>query len=331
MATRVVLLSVLAALVTCAGCERNTPQEGPPATVAIAPINSFEPTEVALGRLAWYSQIPFLAMFVNRTAGPLRIELVKAACGCTLLDTARYSGLQLGAGERVDVSGTLNVGGGLGEHRRQIDVLLDNGAVHSMIVTYVAYATYSVTPAGVELGTVDLDSNEDVTAQIVFESESSRIIAPPQSDSVWLQAALVPRTESAAEIVLRVRPGMLPFGDAFGQLTVATNDPYRPEFVVPVRLRTQARLRAVPPRLVLASGESGSVRVVRQDGRFGEIASWTAPPGLSASRSADGQSLLVSLSDATNDASYTLEITDAAGDRARVEVIRLASTERNSE
>ncbi len=305
------------------GAARNEDRGAPLGGGAALDLARFEPREVDLGRVPWFSEVPFQTRFVNTTRSALQIELIKPACGCTILDPERFTLLPLGAGEAVEISGNLKVGAGLGEFARQIDLLLDSGAVHSTWIHYETFATYSLTPATIEFGVVDLDAADELTARAFFMSEFASITAPPQSDSAWLQATLLPRKTAETEIVLRILRDRLPHGESNAQLLIVTDDQFRPVASLPVRLKTRARLRASPARAVLRLGESVTVRAIADSGAISKIASWDQPGSLDVLPSSDGTALIVSPASAPAGSEAVLVLTDSDGNRARCHVVFL--------
>lgn len=285
----------------------------------------FEPSEVDLARVPWHSEVSFAARLHNRSHEARRIELVKPSCGCTLIDDQQFTGMELSPGREIQIAGTLKVGNALGEHRRQIDVLLDNGAIHSLFLAYNAYPTYVITPSEIDLGVVDLDEREDSTVSIAFSSEYSAISAVPDADAAWVQTALVQRTPTESEILVRVRREFLPYGETHAQVHITTNDPYKPHAVVPLRLQTKARLRASPSRLVLARGESGTVGLIRADGSFAYIELWTPDDALLFERGTDGRALRIRVSERESFPTNLIELRDADGNRAVVEIVVIPS------
>lgn len=49
-------------------------------------------SELDIGTLAWYRQADFRLVFANPRNEALQIATVKTGCGCTVIDSARYSG-----------------------------------------------------------------------------------------------------------------------------------------------------------------------------------------------------------------------------------------------
>ncbi|MFO0839294.1 MAG: DUF1573 domain-containing protein [Phycisphaerae bacterium] len=201
----------------------------------------FEPIELDLGKLPWHEKIPFRGTFRNGLSKPLIVRSVKPACGCTVIDASQYADKPFAPGASHTLDGTLDVGGALGQRRREIQLLDDTGAVHTLTVAYDAFATYRLQPDFVRFGEVDIDAPTaaDSVQSIVFASDRVRLVGVPTSDSPWIDVALNERGNES-DIVVRVRKSHLPPGRRFSQLTVHTDDPHKPDFVLPVQIEGHA-------------------------------------------------------------------------------------------
>lgn len=164
----------------------------------------FSPLEVDLGKQPWFASVPFETAFVNAGPEPVTIATVKTSCGCTTIDARVFVDRTVARGAQVPVRGEVHLNGQLGRRAETIDLLLTTGAVHTVVISFETYATYRVVPETLDLGRVDLDAGDDVSASAVFTSDTESIIGTPSSDVPWLEAAVEQRGAGESLIVVHL-------------------------------------------------------------------------------------------------------------------------------
>ena len=247
------------------GYWRNQPQapQSDANVRAQAAFVGFEPALIDLGPLPWFSQEPFEAVFVNRGETAVRVAVVRADCGCMGLDSGAYMDTVVEAGGELAVGATLDVGPGPGQETKQIDLMLDSGAVHTAFVKYKVVATYSCRPGKLAFARVGLDHAEQETlASAIFSSPTARIV-DFSVDSPWLNVGLDERDNGETEIVVELVKRNLVHGMNYGRVDFVTDDSARPQFTLPVEAEGVSQLRPVPGRVFLRVGEQKTVRFVR--------------------------------------------------------------------
>jgi hypothetical protein len=233
----------------------------------------FSPLEVELGRHPWYAEVPFTATFVNTRPEPVTVGTVRSSCGCTVLERASYADVSVEAGGELHLHGTLDVGQLPGEYRKKLDLLLESGSMHPVFLKYVAYATYDFKPRNLRFGEVDLDDpTDDAIASVVFFSETASIVGDAGTDSPWLQAAVHNGKNVDPQVVVGVLKQYLPHGRNLGRVSVATDDPYRPTFTIPVHADGVSDVRAVPSHVFLRAGEQREVHFITKEGATARLA-----------------------------------------------------------
>jgi hypothetical protein len=179
-------------------------------------------------------------------------------------------------------------------------VLLTSGALHVASLRCTVVATYSVAPESVDFGEVDLDAPADQAAAVatfVFRSATANIAGPPTANVPWLLPAAAQASEGAETAVFaRLLPEYLPWGQSTGVITVHTDDPTRPTFSLPVRVRASGAVRPIPAFVVLRPGESAKVRFVDSSGASLEIRDFARPTDEALSVSVDRFFLCLSAS-----------------------------------
>lgn len=234
----------------------------------------FVPQQLELGELPWDAQVPIQLLLSNGSSEPVTVALVKSSCGCTILDTESYVGVQIAPGDVLPIEGTLDVGGALGSHSRKIDVLLESGELHTAFIVYSTFATYAYSPRQLDLGRIDLDAGaDDLTARVLFTSPVVSLVEAPITDSAWLEAGLHDRGNGEVEILVNLIRRNLSHGRNVGRVTLRTDDGTRPEFSVFVRCEAFSELRALPSHLILRPNESRSVRFITSQGADARIVS----------------------------------------------------------
>lgn len=252
---------------------RTTHPIDPQPVQALAPAEvGFDTATIDLGRVPWYSRMPFEAKFSNGSGSPVKIMAVKPSCGCTGIDVFKYSGLVLNPGESCTLTGAVELGKDAGSFDRPVDVLLDSGAIHTLRIVYEAFATYRVNSDRLQFGDVDLDSDQEYVQSVLFTSQTAKIVADKMTaDAPWLDLAARNTGPGETEITVRIRKRNLPPGQRVVQVNVMTNDPYRMYFPLFVEFNGISELTAVPPQLFLSVGEQGCIRVVRTNGETSRI------------------------------------------------------------
>ncbi len=227
----------------------------------------FRPSITDLGRKPWYSTAGFSARFVNGGPTPVTIAGLHASCGCTGLNPADYLQKVVAPGGSIEISGTIDIGDRLGKRTTDVELLLDDGTVHLLQVTYDGYPTYTFRPARLAFSGVHLDGDQAPSGTILFSSPSVEVLSV-ESEETWLRTTRRRRDDGKTEIVVALSLEDLKHGKQFGKVTVLTDDPYRPRFVIPVMAEGIAALRPMPAYLFLYPGRRGRVRFVRADGSY---------------------------------------------------------------
>lgn len=276
-------LVVLLGAVTMSGCSRVA--DGPPAQqpgVAPAPTSApasgsataptptpvtrvsmgFSPLRTELGELPWHSTVPFELWFENPSPAPVEVAAVNSSCGCMRIDQARLIGTVVPPGGRLKIEGVLEVGPHVGKRTREVQLLLKNGPVYIGYLEYTGFATYTVSPESVDFRHVRVEREGHAEpVRVWFHSKTARIVGDPQVDVPWLQAAVQPRAVGGTWIVLNVVPEELPVGQHDALVRVLTDDPYRPQFQIPVQVTGVAPVRPVPAQVFLAPGQEQQVEL----------------------------------------------------------------------
>lgn len=274
----------VAALVASAfwlgGLERRTPTPTGAASQPVRDSVAFEPVEIDLGRHPWYASVPFTVTLVNGTGASIVISAVKSSCGCTEIDATAYQGRKVEAGQRVDISGVLEVGARLGGQRKEISVLFDSGSVRTAFLTYEAYATYHLMPEALVFGRIDLEGeNEGPVLSSLFTSQTARIVSSPTVDSAWLEAAAIDRGDGEADVAVHVLTRNLAYGKQHGRVLLTTDDPLRPRLSLNIVAEGWSESRPLPAHVILRSGEEKSVRFVDSAGLSARIANASCADG----------------------------------------------------
>ncbi|MFO0838443.1 MAG: hypothetical protein U1D55_07925 [Phycisphaerae bacterium] len=318
-----VLVGAAGVLVGRWGGRAQSPVAAP--AVAAQPRVIFEPREVDLGRLPWFTRNPFTLRLTNPTSEVVRLAAIKPACGCTLVDISSYVGRAVPSGGAVEIAGTLEVGNALGERAREIEVMTDAGMVLNAVVKYTAYATYFVSPESANLGPLNLDTDEDEPsgiATLVFSSGTAKITEAPVADVPWLQVALDEPVGERQNIVVRALKTELTSGHGYGRVTIRTSDPTRPEYVFAVQVDATSTLRALSERVFLRPGEAFIVRFADRAGRDAKLVE--AVPSadfLEVSIIKDGRELrIAALPGDSRPRSAIVQVSDDQGRKTRVRV-----------
>ncbi len=234
----------------------------------------FVPLEVDLGAVHWNSEVPFSAAFVNRDDDPVTIRVVRTSCGCTTLRD-EIQGAAIAPGAELAVSGLVRVPQRPGETREEVTLLLDTGAVHVLPVRFEVLAGYSVRPAAIDFGTVNLDEGADVLTSAIFESDQATIAGTPTSDAAWVDVSVGSSVAGETELVVSLVKTRLATGRQWANISVSTTDAHRPHLTIPVRANATSSLRPVPGQVVLRAGDERVVHVVDSDGRTVDVVGWT--------------------------------------------------------
>ncbi len=253
----------------------------------------FRPAIIDLGRQPWHSTAGFMAEFVNGGPTPVTIAGLHASCGCTGINPANYVEKTVAPGESIEISGTLDIGNRLGKRTSEVELLLADGTVYFLQITYDGYPTYTFRPARLTFSGVQLDGDQAPFGTILFSSPSVDVLSV-ESDDTWLRTTRRKRGSGETEIVITLSLEDLKHGKQFGKVTVLTDDPYRPRFVIPVMAEGTAALRPVPAYLLLSLGRRGRVRFVQADGTYvSAMLCEPIPDGIHAEPAGDEASALM--------------------------------------
>lgn len=279
----------------------------------------FWPNELELGEHALYSEIPFSAKFLNPTGAPVRIAQVQTACGCTVLETEAFVGSLIQPGDALELKGELRVGSLIGEHSKGIDVLLESGAVHTLFLKFSGFETYRYSPRFLRFAEINLDDDESATQSVIFSSAGVSVLPPPEVDSPWLEAALLPRGNGEVEIVVHIAKRNLAAGKSYGRVSLRTDDENRPTFSIPVRVEAVSHLRPVPAHVFLAAASEKSIVFVTNEGFHAKVARASSnDESVSATIHSDGRSVLVRWDGSALGEAAVVSVEDEDGHQAKV-------------
>jgi len=280
----------------------------------------FDPLSVDLGAVPWSSEVAFELRFVNRSGGTVRISALDTCCGCLVLDSAAYRGLSVRPRESVSIAGLVEVGEHRGIAQKEIKLLLEDGSLHIAEVSYEVVQTYACIPTELDFGEVSLDAPDVESIRFaVFRSKTASIVAPPECDSPWLEAAAHEGASGETRIAVRVAADNLPFGSNLGRVQVLTDDPTRPVFSIAVRAAGVAALRPIPPHAFVHSEERKLVRFVLRDGTAPDLVEAVVSSPVFASTLLGGGLVEVLLvAPASEPVTAPLTVRDSEGNRSLV-------------
>jgi|GEM_PF-6870815 len=225
----------------------------------------FRPSMVVLDTHPWFSEIQFTLNLVNDSDQTARIATVSTSCGCTVIDSAGLMGAVVPANARIEIAGVVELDGSLGAHVRDVQVMLDSGAIRTAHIKYQVYGRYSVTPSSLDCGEIDIDSEEEHVLKARFASPEGVLVDSLAADSRWLNVGLV-SGDGDTVIAAGVRKSYLTVGRNLATITVLTTDEFRPTFSIPVEAIGFAEFHTVPTHIFGRPGDIATVIVLDLSG-----------------------------------------------------------------
>lgn len=279
-------------------------------------VMAFDPPRMELGDVPWYSEIPFSFRFRNDSGRPQRVEVVRAGCGCTLLSDT-YHDRVINPGDAIEISGFINTAHQIGRFEREVEVMLAAGAIHRAIIGYNTVASWQISPHELDLGVVDVGSDEVYTSErtAVFRSERAVLLEPAVADAAWLSAHTVPLDDSATQIVVRVDPRLLPIGENMSRVHFSVDDSTNSEAVLRVKATGVAQLMPDERHVFLQPGESGKVSFLDAERQVAQIAAVESFGVVRAGH--DRHVVTFECAEFTGETTY-VKVVDHLGRRARV-------------
>lgn len=236
---------------------------------------TFEPALVDLGRIPWGTEHAVTTRLENHGPEPLSVAAIRATCECTGFDPAEYVGRTIAPGEAMPLVLRLRIGTRLGSHQSEIELMTARGTVYWFYIHYDAFATYTCVPEEVNFKDIALDDYDDsceLVQAVVFRSEAARI-ERIDSNTLWLESSWEDVRPREATVYVHVVREHLAHGEQVGALTIATDNPYHPEFPIRVTAYGRSALRAYPGHAFVRAGASARVMFIRPDGAKAEIVS----------------------------------------------------------
>lgn len=248
-----ILACILSLLVTCSPTptfDRRTPQ--PEKEPVLVVLHEEEPED--RGAVPVGAPVTRRVMLDNTSAGPVRLRVVGTSCPCT---TASLASSQLQAGERTSLTLALTASEVNGRQTYTAEVeaapLSPAGAKKQHIrvaISYMPDIEVQVLPRSVTIyastrrpGTFDLyvrrfDSKEVEIDEVVLPGD-------------WLRVkAILPNPGAPAQRIVRLESADTNDTDRLGMIEVRVRGEGDSHHRLPVRVRTDAILRAEPPALI---------------------------------------------------------------------------------
>lgn len=278
-----------------------------------------------LGLHPWHAKVPFVARFVNSSAGGLTIAGVKTSCGCIGVETESYRGMVVPPGNYLEIPGELQLGSAVSVGER-IDLLVDSGAVHTATIVAEVFATYRVSAERIDFGRVDLCApNGELIRTAAFQSEVVQIVECT-ADAPWVAVGLRELDGQNTEIVAQLLPDKLLSGKNTARIKVVTTDETHPAHAIVVGVEATLSLRPVPSYVILAPDQPSAVSFFDADGNSARLVSHrNEAQGVQAAISPDGGRLLLRASETTAARKGgTIWVVDETGRHSRVLVSELA-------
>lgn len=236
---------------------------------AAPPSVRFEPMELDFGDQPWHIDVPFELVLVNDRSQTVTLAGAQSSCGCTVIERERVAGVQVGPRQRYTIPGFISTETAGGIRERSVTVHLSDGTPCVARMRMNVIRSYRFEPEMAAFGRVVVDGPHgagvavDPEMSLRFESLGPLMLAEPEVDSRWLHARI---DEAGGGIVIQLNRRLLPTGPSYGRINVLTDDPYVPEWSIPVSFEVGRQLEAVPSHLFVRDGAPQTARIVAADG-----------------------------------------------------------------
>ena len=184
----------------------------------------------------------------NEGNGLLKIEGVRASCGCTATDLAKN---ELAPGEEVELHAATNLKGRQGPQTKAVTVTSndpENPTVQLRIVG-TAIASISIEPMSVQFGRVDDDEPRETTVVIQSNKEDiSFKVLSAEIDGMDFVEHEIKEVQPGKKYELLVKTaGSLPVGNHNGRFIIRTDSQDRAVIWLPVSLQVIGPIQVLPP------------------------------------------------------------------------------------
>lgn len=197
--------------------------------------------------------------FVLRNGGTavLKIENVRASCGCT---TAAMAKDEIQPNEEVSVHATLNLKGRQGPQTKAITVISNDPENPSfqLRITGESIASISIEPMAVQFGRVEDDNPREATVTISSQKEHVTFkVLSAELDGLDFIQHEIKEVEAGKkyEMLVKTSPN-LPVGNHNGRFIIRTDSAERAVIWLPVSLQVIGALQVMPPVINIRFSEN---------------------------------------------------------------------------
>lgn len=232
-----------------------------PAEGAAGRITAEHP-EHDFGAVASGQTVSHTFRLTNAGDGPLRIERVETACGCTTV--ASIDGRIIEPGDELTLPVELSLKGRHGAQRKQITVHTDDPQTPAFHLYLVgdAVRVYTADPTIVNVGRVASPDQALGTTVVTAAPGRSLVIERVAPSADYLDVSLTPVIEGEAyELQVRLTDAAGP-GLIDESLELQTADPDLPTISIPVRGYLLADVAIAPTSILVAEGTAGATRYI---------------------------------------------------------------------
>lgn len=184
----------------------------------------------------------------NEGTGVLKIESVRASCGCTTTELEKN---ELAPGEEIKIHAATNLKGRQGPQTKSITVMTndpDNPSYQLRIVGE-AIASIAIEPMSVQFGRIMDDEPREAT--VVIQSNKPEIsfkVLSAELDGIDFVKHEIIEVEPGKKYDFKVRTeGKLPEGNHNGRFIIRTDSQERAVIWLPVSLQVIGPLQIMPP------------------------------------------------------------------------------------
>ncbi|MCG3127078.1 MAG: hypothetical protein CHACPFDD_01935 [Phycisphaerae bacterium] len=323
--SRFVGCAILAALAGGLGYWRATERASCPGSVdeTSGPEPGFQPGIVDVGRVPWGSELAGDLVFVNAGRSSLTIRAIVTDCGCTALDESAVIGQTLEPGDSLPIRFTVRAGTNPGNKRTRVTLHTTSGRMYRADVLVDVVGTWSIEPASVDFGTVEIDGAETHESILTFSSQVDQVQAVEAEDAPWLTVRRTPRGSDGVAILVALDACNLRPGAHVAALTVRTNCRLKPDALIPVRVVVVPSLRPSSYRVGLVASDPKLVHFFDSHDRPVQIAEVHCDDGRIVSTIVPPNGVeLRNPEDSDFDMDIPIEITSHGGHRCTIHACR---------
>ena len=237
--------------------------EAPPAAEAAAAVEGGVPKlvvaapEYNFGKMDNTQTVECDFLLKNGGTGTLKIENVRASCGCT---TAAMAKDQIGPNEEVALHATLNLKGRQGPQTKAITVISNDPENPSfqLRITGEAIASISIEPMAVQFGRIEDDNPREATVTIASQKEGVTFkVLSAELDGLDFVKHEIKEVEAGKKYEMLVKTDSnLPVGNHNGRFIIRTDSAERAVIWLPVSMQVIGALQIMPPVINIRFSES---------------------------------------------------------------------------